>query len=489
MGARHVSARGAASDLRLDAGYDRLKNLIIERTGHHYYADKDDALFDRLRRRFQATRARDCTDYLTLLEDPERGAAEWSRLEAEITIGETFFFRYTEQFAALRGTILPELLARNREDRRIRVWSAGCSTGAEPYSVAILLADLLGDAALDWRISIVGTDISDTALDAARGARYGKWALRSMPSDERARYFSPADKDRWQLRPAYRSMVRFERHNLLSLLDGTSPLQFTDFDLVLCRNVLIYFHPDTVLRVVGALRDCLAEEGWLLLGHAEPSPAFASLLRAIHLPGTAAYRRPIPDAGAPATEVPSVRAPDPPRTPPPPRARTGPVRPPARAGVSFPERARPGARPPLPAPSGPEAILREIRAKANAGLVSEARALCALGLRSHPVNAELYFYEGLLAQAADLHLEAEKSFRRSIYVDKSFVMAHYHLGLLLLANGRQGPGSRSLANAARLASASEGECVLTEGDGVTAAELRELVRLHLEGLARTGAVR
>jgi chemotaxis protein methyltransferase CheR len=307
-----------------------------------------------------------------------------------------------------------------------------------------------------------------------------------MPQDERARYFSPADRESWRLRPVYRAMVRFEKHNLLSLLDGTSPLQFTDFDLVLCRNVLIYFHPDTVLRIVEGLRNCLAEAGWLLLGHAEPSPAFAKLLRAIQLPGTTTYRRMLPNAGPSAEEAP----PQGPRASPdapPMKVRTPAGRPVARAEASLP--GRHAAPLPPTAPSGSEAILREIRAKANAGLVREAHALCALGLRSHPVDAGLHFYEGLLAQAMDLHLEAEKSFRRSIYVDKNFVMAHYHLGLLLLANGRQDPGSRSLANAARLASALEGERTMTEGDGVTAAELKDLVRLHLESLARTGTGR
>ena len=256
-----MAARAAAP--LIDAGFPQLKSRIIERTGHFYYQDKDDLLWERVRKRLRATGLRDSTQYLSLLGDPISGPAEWSRLEAEITIGETFFFRYAEQFAALRATILPEIVARKSATRRLRIWSAGSSTGAEAYSLSILVNEILGESLNDWRVSILGTDINDGFLKAARQAQFGKWALRSMPAPERERYFIGVDKDRWQVRPEFRSVVRFERHNLLSLLDGTSPLEFTDFDLILCRNVLIYFHPDVVIQLVGGLRERLAGDGCL----------------------------------------------------------------------------------------------------------------------------------------------------------------------------------------------------------------------------------
>ena len=240
----------------LDTDFPRVKALVIARTGHFYYQDKDDLLWERVRKRIRATGNRDSADYLELLNDPFRGPAEWQRLEAEITIGETFFFRYIEQFKVLRDVILPEIIDRKRADKRLRIWSAGCSNGAEAYSLAILVTELLGDELQDWRVNIVGTDINETFLDAARMARFGQWALRSLTPDEKEKYFVPATaRGIWQLRPEFRALVRFERHNLLSLVDKTSPLQFSDFDLILCRNVLIYFHPDTVNQVVEALRD------------------------------------------------------------------------------------------------------------------------------------------------------------------------------------------------------------------------------------------
>jgi chemotaxis protein methyltransferase CheR len=481
MVGRSLTRRPGAEGWRLDADYPRLKGLIIARTGHFYYEDKDDLLWERVRKRFLATNSRNSAGYIQRLVDDIRGDEEWSRLESEITIGETFFFRYVEQFAALRRTILPGIIERNRESRRIRIWSAGCATGAEPYSLAILITELLGEEREQWRINIVGTDINESFLTKARQGKFGKWALRSMSEEDTRQYFTPADDGEWNLRPRFRSLVRFERHNLLTLLDGTSPLQFSEFDLILCRNVLIYFRHDVVHDLVAAFGGCLSASGWLLIGHAEPNPAFASLLRAISLPGTVAYRKPA--EGETLDSAPVFDA-EPvgdlrwaPVAPPDTRA-SSPVVPTATAPIPA---RMPAAPPPAPAAVG-SGLLDKIRLAANSGAMAEARSLCAVARAADPLDPALHLYDGLLAQAADLHHEAEKSFRRALYLDKSFVMAHYHLGLLLNQQERAGPARRALAAAARLAAALPAEAELPEGDGLTVKRLLGLVRLHLDSV-------
>ncbi|WP_246529189.1 CheR family methyltransferase [Microvirga zambiensis] len=470
-----MAARAVAAPL-IDAGFPQLKSRIIERTGHFYYQDKDDLLWERVRKRLRATGLPDSTRYLTLLDDAISGPAEWGRLEAEITIGETFFFRYAEQFTALRDTILPEIIARKSATRRLRIWSAGCSTGAEAFSLSILVNEILGKSLEDWRIVILGTDINDSFLKAARQAQFGKWALRSMPPQERERYFIGIDKDRWQVRPEFRSIVRFERHNLLSLLDGTSPLELTEFDLILCRNVLIYFHPDTVVELVGALRDRLTEDGWMLLGHAEPNPTFSTMMQVVNLPGTVAYRHGSGAATTPAPPVSQLPALPPPEWKPflPPPKPAEPVKA---------KRQAPPSAPTLPkAPSAsdePDALLEEIRARADAGDFAAADGLCRKALAEQPLDARLHFYRGLVLRELRRPGESEKSFLNSLYLDKSFAMAHYHLGLLLLADGRSGSGRRSLTNAARIAATMPGDRQLDEADGLTAKDLRDLVRAHL----------
>ncbi len=453
-----------------ELAFGAIKALVIRRTLHHYYADKDGQLRDRVRRRMAAT-GTDAFGYLALLQatDDPAAEAEWAALEAEITIGETFFFRYAEQFAALEDVILPALLRARAPTRRLRIWSAGCASGAEPYSVAILLHRLLGDRLPDWSVSILGTDLNAAALEAARRAEFGQWALRSMPEADRARDFEPvADSGgrRWRLREAFRAMVRFERQNLLALVEPGAPAP-AEFDLVLCRNVLIYFHPERVQALVRRFGESLAADGWLLLGHAEAGSFTPDGLRPVTLDRTVAWMR----ADAPAA-VPIL----------------APAAPPVVASalpVSAVARRAP-RRPPAPAivPASPEperAAVERVRRLAD-GSTPEAALECARRmLLLHPLSAPLFFYAALLDRALGQDAAAEADFRRAIYLCKSFAMAHYHLGLLLTQTGRPEAGRRAIAEAARVAAGRPADEVLCCGDGITAARLRALTRLDWLG--------
>ncbi|MDJ0277743.1 protein-glutamate O-methyltransferase CheR, partial [Sphingomonas sp. 2R-10] len=272
-----------------DDAFAEVKALVIARTGHHYYRDKDAQLAERVAHRMKETGDATIAAYRDRLRDP--ADAEWPRLESAVTINETFFFRFAEQFDALRTTILPAMIERHRDDRRLRIWSVGCSTGAEAHSIAILLADLLGDAVADWRISLTGTDIDDDALAAARAADYSSWALRTVGEAERVRLFDRRG-DRYRLKDRYRGIARFEHHNLLALTDAAAPLGYGDYDLILCRNVLIYFAQGDATAIVGALAGRLAPDGVLLLGHAEPNPGFDAVADTAQVAGILTYRPP-----------------------------------------------------------------------------------------------------------------------------------------------------------------------------------------------------
>ena len=141
---------------------------------------------------------------------------------------------------------------------------------------------------------------------------------------------------------------------------------------------------------------------------------------------------------------------------------------------------RPQARPAPPPVEPPDALLDAVRARADAGDFAAAGALCRKALAADPLHPALHFYQGLIALGMRRPAEAETAFRKSLYLDKSFAMAHYHLGLLLLASGQAGPGRRSLSSAARIAAALPAERALPEADGLTAGELQGLVRAHLE---------
>ena len=454
-----------------DPGFPALKALVIARTGHHYYADKDDLLLDRLVRRFRACRVPDAAGYRALLDGPD-GAPEWAALEAEITIGETFFFRYAEQFSALRTTILPGLLAARREARSLRIWSAGCSTGAEPYSLAILIHDLLGPALPDWTVSILGTDISAAALATARAAEYGRWALRTTPMLDRMRWFTrmPARpgaqrEGGYALRPEYRRMVRFAPANLLDVIGPPSEAD-PRFDLILCRNVLIYFHPDHVLAIVRGLGARLSPDGWLLIGHAEPNPAFAGSLTAVNLPGTVAYR---PLHAAP---------------PPSPATDAFPMAAPVAPPALDPGRLAPAPPIPDPVPAADDdraGELARIRALADAGETGEAWRRLRTALDTSPTDPRLRYYEALVARGLGRDREAERALRGALFLDRDFIMAHFQLGLLLAALKRPG-AARALDNARRLAHGLGPDSIVPEGDGVSAGDVVDLARRALADL-------
>jgi chemotaxis protein methyltransferase CheR len=294
--------------------------------------------------------------------------------------------------------------------------------------------------------------------------------------EERARLFH-AEGSRWRLKPAYRGMVRFERQNLLDLLDPAPAIGRNDYDLILCRNLLIYFHPDVGTALVSALGVRLATHGKLLLGHAESGLAAESDLAPVELGGVVAYVR--DDLRLSAEEPPE----GPGYTPAAPRPR--PPLPPRRAPRRMPRRE---PVPPL-APHSPEPQipLEDVRALLGRGETKQARALIdALKAerRSDPV---LLYLEGLAALAEQDKAGAEKALRGALYLDRGFAMAHYLLAQHLLREGKGREGRRALDNAAEAVAAAEPQAAVPEGDGLTVADLRAAIRHRLSVQGSAGA--
>jgi chemotaxis methyl-accepting protein methylase len=212
-------------------------------------------------------RSRGCLDYKAygrlLHEDPE----EYGPLLEALSINLTRFFRDTSTFQALEETILPVLFQAHTRDRRLSIWSAGCSAGEEPYSLAILLREMLGANLPKWRIKILATDVDAKALSQARTGVYEEFSFRELAPRYREWvqvYFTGTSE--YQLSNEVRSMVTFERHNLLH---DAPP---TDLDLILCRNVLIYFGRELQERLYQAFHQALRKGGFLVLGKTEVLP-------------------------------------------------------------------------------------------------------------------------------------------------------------------------------------------------------------------------
>ncbi|MEW5728096.1 MAG: CheR family methyltransferase [Pseudomonadota bacterium] len=452
-----------------DSFFPRLKALVIDTTGMAFYADKDDDLARIVGERMAEVGVGGCARYLELLEDPRRGKDEMDALVAELTIGETYFFRHKEQFVALRERILPDVIERNADVRRIRIWSAGCATGPEPYSLAIMLKREFGMRIAGWHISIVGTDINQKFLARARDGRYEEWAFRATPDDIRAECFERSGKH-WLIRPEYKAWVSFQYHNLIanrfpSILDNIA-----GFDIIICRNVVIYFSRETVERLVPCFRDTLVDGGWLVMGHAEPNMELFRSFHTVNVPGAVLYQR----LDKPQATAVAAPAPPPPAVP---------VRPsPAFRTALAPKRSfpRPTAPVPVPVPVPATGRLAEVRRLADGGRWNEALKLLDPLIQAESLDPKLHFYRALiLEQLGDLE-ESEKALKRCIYLDRHFVLPHYHLGLFHSRRNEADAAQRSFRNVLALLDRFPDDHAFLDGDDVTAGQLREAVGMHLK---------
>jgi chemotaxis protein methyltransferase CheR len=213
-------------------------------------------------------------------------------LVEHLTVGETYFLRDAAQTAAFRDIILPDVMARRAADQRLRIWSAGCSTGEEVYTLAILLTEARpGDS---WDISLIGTDVNRDSLRVARDAQYPAWSFRTTPDEVRERYFEPVGKN-WRLIEPVRRMARFAWMNL-----GADPLlpPSNDMDVIMCRNVTIYFDDAAAQRLYRALVSSLTPGGWLVLGPSDPVPTDRTGLERLDVSDAVLWRRAQPTRSA-----------------------------------------------------------------------------------------------------------------------------------------------------------------------------------------------
>ena len=207
----------------------------------------------------------------------------------EITIGETCFFRNQPQLDALRQIVIPKVLeAKSKLPlRRLRIWSAGCSTGEEPYTLSMLMLEEAHGRLKDWSIEILATDLNERSLTHAKNAVYGTYSTRNLTPYYRQKYFTPVG-EQLQIQPAVRNSITFSRLNLSD--DGRMTF-FKGLDVIFCCNVLIYFDLISKRRVIQHFYNNLLPHGYLFMGHSESLYGVSDDFRLVHLPGATAYIR------------------------------------------------------------------------------------------------------------------------------------------------------------------------------------------------------
>jgi chemotaxis protein methyltransferase CheR len=267
--------------------FARLSEIIYSRAGIHFPEAKKYILESRLSQRLRELEIEDFDQYIAFLTMGPYQSDEFQEMFNRITINETSFFRNEPQLEVFENVVLPELLEARASRRRLRIWSAACSTGEEPFTLAMQLDRSLGARLSDWTVEILGTDISEKAINVAIGGGYGDYALRTTPAMIKSRYFKQDGRD-WVLDEKIRGMVRFELHNLK---DRLAAKRHGVWDVIFCRNVMIYFDEEMKKQVVQTFHDQLAEDGTLFIGHSESIREAGPNFGAMPVAQSFAYRK------------------------------------------------------------------------------------------------------------------------------------------------------------------------------------------------------
>jgi chemotaxis protein methyltransferase CheR len=473
----------------------RFRDLVGAQLGLSFDDTKLAFLADVLRRRLDSSR-NDLETYLRRFESapPEE---EMAALAQELTVPETYFFRNGGQFRALAEVVLPERIGARRASRTLRLLSAGCATGDEPYSLAISVRDALPEPG--WNVSIAGVDVNPAILERSARGRFTTWSLRDTPLHQR-RWFRTEGRE-LVLDDAIRTAVRFTQHNLSQHDPGLWAPE--SYDVVFCRNVIMYFTAEVARAVVARISRALVPGGYLFLGHAETLRAVSQDFHLRHTHGTFYYQRKNvdePQGSAATAELSAVAS-----TLAPPlsafleedttswvdaiqRASTR-IRALAlnadRPNDTPATRAKPDLRPALElltrerfsealaavrdlhatASGDPDALLLEAVLLAHGGQLSEAEAACARLLVQDELCAGAHYVLAMCREAAGDLRGAVDHDQVASYLDPAFAMPRLHLGLLARRAGDRAGARREFGQALLLLQREDAARVLLFGGG------------------------
>jgi chemotaxis protein methyltransferase CheR len=275
----------------VDPVYRQIRDLVYKVSGIYKAEEKLYLLADGCGRRMNEIAVRTPREYWDYLTATPSRDGELRHLLNEITIGETCLFRSQPQLDALRKVILPELAAEKTKQitKRLRIWSAGCSTGEESYTLAINILEESEKLLKGWTVDILATDLNDRSVETAKAGIYGDYALRNTSDLYKRKYFSPADGKKLQVRPEVKKLITFNR---LNLQDDSKMLFMKGMDLIFCCNVLIYFDGVSKCKVINHFFTNLTYGGYFFLGTSESLMKLNDQFHLVHFPGTIAYWKP-----------------------------------------------------------------------------------------------------------------------------------------------------------------------------------------------------
>ena len=489
------------------ADIERFRNIVGQELGLRFEDDKLESLADILRERMDALGCSRFGAYESHLRG--RGRGEVRALSGRLTVAETYFFRYWDHFRAFTEVVLPERARALSDRRRLRILSAGCASGEEAYSLAILVRDHLPDRE-SWDVKILGIDVNPSMIEKASRGRYSRWSLRETPAEAQARNFR-SDGGQFELDETVRAMVTFEERNLVD----EDPLfwQALTFDVVFCRNVLMYFTLDTARDVVRRIVRALVPNGFLFLGHAETLRGLTQDFRLCHTHDTFYYRRNDDSVAvvAKAAEAAACAEPAALSLPPDVESTVSRVDVVERAPKRIATLADCGSPAPsiaartcdlrpvleamrlerfsaalelireLPAESDgdPDALLLRAVLLTNNGMLDESEEVCRRLLAVDEFNAGAHYLMALCREHAGDPNGAVDQGQIAISLDAGFAMPHFHLGIMARRLGDTATAQREFGLALSLFGREDAARLVLFGGGFSRETLLQLSRTEL----------
>ncbi len=273
-----------------DTEFSSLRDFIYEKCGIYIAENRKYLLENRLLNRLKALGLKNYGEYYEYLKYDSSFRSELKSLYGVITTNETSFYRNPPQLKVLEDGLLRSLLAslQKRGKKELHIWSAGCSTGEEPYTLGMILFDVLGPHLGGWKVAISAGDLSEEVLASARKGEYSSYALRTTPSRIVSKYFDQVGEDKYRVKDSIKALVTFSQ---LNLKDRSHYRRMRQAHLIFCRNVLIYFDDSMKKQVISGFYDCLCPGGYLFIGHSESLHNISRVFTPQHHPGAIVYKK------------------------------------------------------------------------------------------------------------------------------------------------------------------------------------------------------
>lgn len=429
--------------------FQQFRSFLTEQSGLTIPSDQSRSFEEKLATRVEKCRSESYENYLHLMKFHPEGRLELRALLDLVTISETYFFRNEPQFEVFRDYVIPKWVEKKTGKsglRTLKIWSAGCSTGEEPYTLAMILKESL--PCFDQQdLSIVATDINRQALKAAGVGVYGSRSVQHVPEHLMGRFFSGKGQKYW-LEGEIKQMVRFESHNLAT--DPYTLPGLLDVDCIFCRNVTIYFDPKTLKRVIAQFTDCLAPDGYLFIGHAETLWGISNDFEAIEFPQTFLYQKraePSPKASRFHIPLPSVVSQTPDRS-----RRTRLADAPAWRAHDA---------------QANDALLQQATDLANRGDYQKALDQLRGLVKEDNLWTSAHYLMGVLLTKLEKYEEAIGAFRHVLYIDEKLAIGYYHLGNLYRFLGQDAQAKKEYTHCLKLLKMTDDSKPVPLSEGLT----------------------